>query len=98
MPIASLKKSLAERQLDADVRSRHWLAEGNAASEIGDAALAEKCYAKAQFWLDRWNFLCGRGERPAPEAMLDRLDDVELNAVADARAGQKRVRVKLDEL
>jgi antitoxin StbD len=34
----------------------------------------------------------------AYEAMMDRLEDLELNAVADARAGQKRVKVKLNEL
>lgn len=32
------------------------------------------------------------------ESMMDRLEDLELNAVADARAGQKRVKVTLDEL
>jgi antitoxin StbD len=32
------------------------------------------------------------------EEMLDRIEDVELNAVADARKGARRVRVKLDEL
>lgn len=32
------------------------------------------------------------------EAMMERLEDLELNALADARAGQKRVKVKLDEL
>jgi len=32
------------------------------------------------------------------EAMMDRLEDTELNAIADARAGQKVVKVKLDEL
>lgn len=32
------------------------------------------------------------------EAMMDRLDDIELNAVADARSGEKRIRVTLDEL
>ena len=34
----------------------------------------------------------------AYDAMMDRLEDLELNAVADARAGQKQVKVKLDEL
>jgi antitoxin StbD len=34
----------------------------------------------------------------AYEAMMDRLEDLELNAVADARAGQKQIKVKLDEL
>ena len=31
------------------------------------------------------------------ESMMDRLEDLELNAIADARAGQKRVKVKIDE-
>ena len=34
----------------------------------------------------------------AYEALLDRLDDIELNALADARQHQKVHRVKLDEL
>ena len=32
------------------------------------------------------------------EAMLEQLEDAELNAIADARAHQKRISVKLDEL
>lgn len=32
------------------------------------------------------------------EAMLDRLEDIELNAIADARKGERRIPVKLDEL
>lgn len=32
------------------------------------------------------------------EDMMERLEDLELNAIADARAGQKRVKVKLDAL
>jgi antitoxin StbD len=32
------------------------------------------------------------------EAMMERLEDLELNAVVDARAGQQRVKVQLDEL
>ena len=32
------------------------------------------------------------------EEMLDRLDDIELNAIANDRAGEARVRVTLDEL
>jgi antitoxin StbD len=34
----------------------------------------------------------------AYEAMLERLEDMELNAIADAREGQKVHKVKLDEL
>lgn len=32
------------------------------------------------------------------EAMMERLDDIELNAIADSRMGEKRIRVVLDEL
>jgi antitoxin StbD len=34
----------------------------------------------------------------AYEAMLEKLEDMELNAIADARAGQSIVKVTLDEL
>jgi antitoxin StbD len=34
----------------------------------------------------------------AYEAMLERLDDIELNAIADARSHQPIVKVTLDEL
>ena len=32
------------------------------------------------------------------EAMLEKLDDLELNAIADARIAQPRIKVSLDEL
>lgn len=32
------------------------------------------------------------------EAMLERLEDMELNAIADARAGDPVIKVKLDDL
>ncbi|GAA4120165.1 MULTISPECIES: type II toxin-antitoxin system Phd/YefM family antitoxin [Phyllobacteriaceae] len=32
------------------------------------------------------------------EAMMERLEDIELNALADARKGEKRIRVDLDAL
>ena len=32
------------------------------------------------------------------ESMLEQLEDLELNAVADARASQKRIRVNIDDL
>lgn len=32
------------------------------------------------------------------EAMMERLEDMELNAIADSRSGQPRVKVKLDDL
>jgi antitoxin StbD len=34
----------------------------------------------------------------AYEIMMDRLEDAELLAIAEERRGQKRIRVKLDEL
>ena len=34
----------------------------------------------------------------AYEALMDRLEDIELNAIADARAGQAEIKVKLNEL
>lgn len=32
------------------------------------------------------------------EALMDKLEDMELNAIANARAGQRVIKVKLDEL
>lgn len=32
------------------------------------------------------------------EAMMDRLEDAELNAIADARRGEERIKVDLDEI
>lgn len=32
------------------------------------------------------------------ESMMDRLEDIELLAIVEARRGQRRIRVKLDEL
>jgi antitoxin StbD len=34
----------------------------------------------------------------AYEALLDKIEDLELNAIADSRAGQAAVKVNLDEL
>ncbi|MCK9388074.1 MAG: plasmid stabilization protein [Sulfuritalea sp.] len=34
----------------------------------------------------------------AYEALMDKLEDMELNAIADARAGQPVTKVKLDDL
>lgn len=53
-------KRLDEKALTAEVRASQWLADGNAARERGNMAKAEKCYAKSQFWLDRYNKLTGR--------------------------------------
>ena len=55
---ARFRKS--DAAIDAEVRCSQWLADGNAAREAGKHAKAEKCYAKSQFWLDRFNKLTGR--------------------------------------
>ena len=34
----------------------------------------------------------------AYEALMDKLEDMELNAIADARKGQRVIKIKLDEL
>ena len=34
----------------------------------------------------------------AYEALMDKLEDLELNAIANARAGQRAIKVKLDDL
>ena len=34
----------------------------------------------------------------AYEALMDKLEDMELNAIADARKGQRVIKVKIDEL
>ena len=52
-------KSLQEQIADADARGNWWLAIGNAAAEEGDLERAEACYAKGQYWLDRYNRLKG---------------------------------------
>ena len=67
MPGKTPKKPIAERILDADVRCRHWLAEGNAAAEDGEHVKAQACYDKSQYWLDRYNFLSGRSDRDPPK-------------------------------
>lgn len=49
------------KEQKATAQSAHWLAEGNAAKEKGNAIKAAKCYSKSQFWLDRANRLAGNG-------------------------------------
>ncbi len=61
-------RPLKERILDAETRANSWLADGNAAREAGYGAKAEKCYDKAQYWLDRANLLSGHSERPPPKS------------------------------
>lgn len=53
------KKSTQERALDAEVRANKWLADGNQYRENGNNEMAEKCYQKSQYWLDRYNLLAG---------------------------------------
>ncbi|KPW66597.1 Uncharacterized protein ALO78_02342 [Pseudomonas amygdali pv. ciccaronei] len=60
MPTQSLVKPLEERVLEAESRAGQWLADGNQAREAGRTVKAERCFQKAQFWLDRANLLSGR--------------------------------------
>ena len=57
------KKSLRERQTDAETRASQYLADANEAAESGQSAKAEMLYSKSQFWLDRMNNLNGDGDR-----------------------------------
>lgn len=66
--MAKPKKSLYERQIDAETRANQYLGDANEAAESGQHEKAEKLYAKSQFWLDRMNLLNGDGDRPAPRA------------------------------
>jgi len=59
-PYSHLTGKKKEQAIDADYRCNKWLADGNEAAEQGNHAKAEKCYEKSQYWLDRFNKLCGR--------------------------------------
>jgi len=67
MPAKAPLRTVTERALDAEVKASQWLADGNQAAEAGQREKAERCFEKAQFWLDRANLLSGRGDRPAPK-------------------------------
>lgn len=67
MPHKTSDATNEERALDAETRSGQWLADGNAAKEAGRMAKAERCYQKAQFWLDKANLHSGRSEQPPPK-------------------------------
>lgn len=65
MPSKAPVKPLAERMLDAETRAGQWLADGNKAQEAGRVTRAERCFQKAQFWLDRANELADHAESVA---------------------------------
>ena len=48
-----------QKQLYADERAQHWLFKYNIAIEEGNQHLADVCYSKAHYWLDRLNQLEG---------------------------------------
>ena len=50
-----------DKMIEAEERGSYWLANGNEALERGNAERAEKCFAKSQYWLDRYNALAGNG-------------------------------------
>lgn len=61
------KRSLEDRIIDADTRASQWLADANEARGCGAIARAIECESKSQFWRDRYNYLTGAIERPAPK-------------------------------
>lgn len=62
-----MRKSLAERRIDAETRCGRYLADANEAEERGQFEKAAKLRLKQQYWLDRMNLLSGDGDRPAPK-------------------------------
>lgn len=66
MPTKAPVRPLAERVLDAEAKASQWLADGNQAQEAGHTVKAERCFQKAQFWLDRANLLSHQADRPGP--------------------------------
>jgi cytochrome c peroxidase len=66
MPTKAPVKPLDQRALEAETRASQWLADGNQAREAGRTVKAERCFQKAQFWLDRANLLSDQAERPGP--------------------------------
>jgi len=57
-----MNKTLSEKIAEADERGSNWLSKANEAAERGNHEMAEKLYAKGQYWLDRSNKLRGCGE------------------------------------
>ena len=65
-----MKKTLAERIDEADHFGNRYLGDYNELIESGypeSGPKAQKLYAKGQFWLDRYNYLTGNGDRPPPK-------------------------------
>lgn len=54
-----MTRTTYEKMLDAEEFGSRWLAKGNEYDEAGNHKKAEECYAKGQFWLDRYNKLAG---------------------------------------
>jgi hypothetical protein len=54
------QKGIDQRKIYAQSRASRWLSEGNLARHGGSESVAEYCYAKALFWLNRANVLTER--------------------------------------
>ena len=52
-------EKLREKIADADVRGNEWLRKAKEAEAQGNKALAEECYRRGNYWLDRSNKLRG---------------------------------------
>jgi hypothetical protein len=48
-----------DKAIECEANGSKWLADGNAAAERGNTEKAEKCFAKAQYWLDKANVYRG---------------------------------------
>ena len=59
--MAKSKKTLSERQIEAEQRAENAHFDAIDAEQSGDSAKAEKFRAKAQYWRDRMNLLLGNG-------------------------------------
>jgi hypothetical protein len=51
---------LSAKAADAEAKASKWLADGNEHREAGRKDRAEKCYEKAQYWLDLANKFRGK--------------------------------------
>ena len=65
--VSKPKAPLPERILDAETFASKALADANHQAELGNHVKADKLYATAQFWHDRWVLLTERGDRTPPK-------------------------------
>ncbi len=57
-----MKRTIAERVIEADQMGEHWKYLGNRAMERGNLEMAERHYARVEKWMDKSNRLRGNGD------------------------------------